>query len=45
MKYIFITLTLCSICSGAFAQTIVTLTVDMSGEEVSAEGVDVAGTR
>ena len=32
-----------ALCAGVSAQTVVTLTVDMSGEEVSTEGVHVAG--
>ena len=43
MKSTIISLILYALCAGVSAQTVVTLTVDMSGEEVSTEGVHVAG--
>jgi len=43
MKHLFSFLAACLVASAAWAQTTVTLTVDMSNETVSADGVHVAG--
>jgi hypothetical protein len=43
MKHLFSLLAACLVASAAWAQTTVTLTVDMSNETVSADGVHVAG--
>ena len=43
MKHLFSLLAACLLASAAWAQTTVTLTVDMSNETVSADGVHVAG--
>lgn len=43
MKHLFTLLAACLVASAAWTQTTVTLTVDMSNETVSADGVHVAG--
>lgn len=43
MKHLFTLLAACLVVSAAWTQTTVTLTVDMSNETVSADGVHVAG--
>ena len=43
MKHLFTLLAGALLASSAWAQTTVTLTVDMSNEDVSADGVHVAG--
>ena len=43
MKHLFTLLAACLVASAAWTQTTVTLTVDMSNESVSADGVHVAG--
>ena len=43
MKHLFSLLAACLLASTAWTQTTVTLTVDMSNQTVSADGVHVAG--